>query len=425
MESELLDKDLFVLSSNDKDVYIIYSPIRRRVMYTKGISFREIRESYNNVKENNLTSFTILEERLSNISSSPKQSIKKTNIGMNNNRLVLLLTNACNLGCIYCYAQEAHSKEKLTYEQVVNSVDYVLDNNPFEQKHFTFIGGGEPLVNWELLEKSIKYIRGKAANAHIGVQTNATLLDSGKIEWLIGEKVDIGCSFDILPEIQNRQRPYAHRNEGSFEAVDRNIRELVCKGAVPGIRTTIMPEVCSKMPEMVEYILTKYPEIHKIHFEHVSGEGLTWENYYSAFIDGFFAAKKIADSKGVYLKNSIIRSMATLKTRFCSGELCITPSGSIVSCHRVSSEKDNLFPKLSYGKVDNVGLLIDTDKRKLIESMYDNKCKKECASCFCAYHCAGQCCNNKMSYCEKDYEELCNFTREMVLRALENKLGLD
>ena len=67
--------------------------------------------------------------------------------------LVILLSNSCNLGCKYCYAQFERENGFLSKNKIKNIIDYVLEVN----KHSTipisisFLGGGEPTLNWDLL----------------------------------------------------------------------------------------------------------------------------------------------------------------------------------------------------------------------------------------------------------------------------------
>ena len=68
--------------------------------------------------------------------------------------LILKITNRCNLNCIYCYADNKNSKD-MDFKTAKNSIDYILSDDADKLKiQFT---GGEPLLNFDLIEKVIKY----------------------------------------------------------------------------------------------------------------------------------------------------------------------------------------------------------------------------------------------------------------------------
>ena len=85
---------------------------------------------------------------------------------------------------------------------------------------------------------------------------------------------------------------------------------------------------------------------------------------------------------------------------------------------------------IKYVDTNNALEITDSIKKSLeeieyeINKMFGTKRLMKCDNCFCKYHCAGQCCNNKNAYNDNDYEELCRFTQEMVRRELEYVLGL-
>ena len=418
---ELIGDEIYFIKSNIHNVDLVYAPLKRKLFYVRDLEYDLVKQSY---YKNCFHIDDKLCNNLERIRNTKNQLVSNSNVGMRGNRAVFLITNKCNLACKYCYAKEEHNIDSLHMELFEQVVDFIFKCSN-EAKHFTFIGGGEPFADWELLKNCILYIRRTQGKhiAYIGVQTNATLLSKEKIDFLKRYNVKIGCSFDILPNLQNSHRPFENGKKKSFDIVDEAIHMCIDNGVIPHIRSTISKSECGKMPDMVEFAINHYPEIKVIHLEHVSDKGLTWDNYYREFMYNYFEARQIAAKKGIYLKNSITRAVNSLKTRFCSGEMCITTQGDIVACHRVSGEKDNLFQRFNYGKVDK-GVQIYNEKLDEINKMFGTKRLMKCDNCFCKYHCAGQCCNNKNAYNDNDYEELCRFTQEMVRRELEYVLGL-
>lgn len=415
---------LYAIKAHIPDLYILYAPQKRQCFYVDNTPI-EIIEKAANAQHISTSPAPEITQRVKEVISGTNVQPFASTVGMNSNRTVILLTDACNLGCVYCYAQESRSQKTLDRNKIKNIIDYAMKSGG-NNKHFTFLGGGEPLACWDTLRWSIDYINEikKDKIVTIGLQTNATLLDEDKVIWLKENNVSVGCSFDILPDIQNSQRPFAFRKDDSFQCVDKAIKLLIEHNVIPKIRTTITKANCRRMSEMVSFVAENYPEIKQVHLEHVSSPGLTWDNYYRDFVDNFHDAKQLADKKGIYLNNSIIRSVSAVRSRFCGGEFCVTPTGDIVACHRVSSPNEKLFSVLRYGIVNDTEVIIEQEKAFVVNEIYSAMRRTECQSCFAKYHCAGACCNNKLSYSDSEFDELCNFAKEMILIELERRLYL-
>ena len=98
--------------------------------------------------------------------------------------LVILLSNSCNLGCKYCYAQYEREKGFLSKDKIMKVVDFVFNLHKSNSNiiSVSFLGGGEPTLNWELLTWAIEYARQRAAlcgiKLRIGFPTNATFREN-------------------------------------------------------------------------------------------------------------------------------------------------------------------------------------------------------------------------------------------------------
>ena len=70
---------------------------------------------------------------------------------------IFVLTNQCNMCCVYCQAQDsAHTKKgKMTKEIAQKAVDIALQS-PERRLDFEF-QGGEPLVNFDIIRFIVEY----------------------------------------------------------------------------------------------------------------------------------------------------------------------------------------------------------------------------------------------------------------------------
>ena len=283
-------------------------------------------------------------------------------------------------------------------------------------KSFSFIGGGEPTIDWALFVWAVERIKTqiKGQKAEIGLVTNGTLLDKERIAWLKSNEVRLTFSFDILPAIQNQQRKFARTAKGSFETVDYAIKELQSNNIPIRIRSTITSLNVKLMPEMVQHVIDNYPDIRQLHFEPVTDAEHCSADFFENYVTYFFVARTLAKNHKIELSNSIVNAANGAKSAFCKGEFCVTPSGDIVSCHRISSRRDPMFADFRYGSVDDKISISEADLMHARRSMCGNS--PQCADCFAKWHCAGGCPNIRSIFSDEQMDMYCVFTKKMITK---------
>lgn len=116
----------------------------------------------------------------------------------------LIVTEECNLGCKYCYmANRKQYMKKETIDLFYNNINYFLKEFK-ETKYDISFFGGEPLLNWDIIEYTINKIKDDKRLGQMTVITNGLLLTKSKIELLRNNKVNISMSFDGLGNLNNR-----------------------------------------------------------------------------------------------------------------------------------------------------------------------------------------------------------------------------
>ena len=169
---------------------------------------------------------------------------------------VLFLNNQCNLKCVYCYADSnSFFPEKMDLETALQAIDIVSKNAAEKKLNYfevSFHGGGEPTLNWEILEKSVIYARKKPVSPLISASTNG-YLSCRKRLFIIDNFDGLSLSFDGPADIQNKQRP-ALRGKESFFKVMKFVNKLDAKSFNYGIRMTVTKESISDLVRMVSFI---------------------------------------------------------------------------------------------------------------------------------------------------------------------------
>lgn len=337
----------------------------------------------------------------------------------NFNKLMVIPTQICNLGCMYCYAHEAHSDESISlpmFRKAISSWASLIKN----KGEVSFIGGGEPLSNWNLFTKCVEIIKEQSEKmglfVSIAVTTNGTLLTDEKIKWLVDNSIKVGVSFDILPDVQNSNRPFKH-GAPSHSVVLTNIKKLVSAGITQRIRTTITRSCVCRMTEMVDYVAKNIPGIKSLHFEHVTLDEDASDDFYEQFLDSFWDAKRKCRQYDIKIRNSIQTSFMRLSNQFCRGELCLTPDGSFVSCHRVSSHNDTWFNEFFIG---DVGTEVQSYKMDKIPQCH--QLRHKCMDCFCKWHCGGGCPMMNMTLSENGRSAYCRFVKRFIAHLIIDRI---
>ena len=153
--------------------------------------------------------------------------------------MVLNVTNQCNLACTYCYeygedkivdTDNGRQPKFMSEETARQSVDFLLKESG-DIAHLTFFGG-ETLLNFPVLKRTIGYGRRRAAEEgkriEFSLTTNATLLHAEIIEFLAENDVGVTVSIDGPQEMQDRFRVFSN-GQGSYDVVLPKIRDLLAR----------------------------------------------------------------------------------------------------------------------------------------------------------------------------------------------------
>lgn len=420
-----LNTDLFLIDTKSANKHIVYSPLRGMAFFAND---KAVQTTYKYLNGERLSAAEQKSELFNHLQKLEEIDVQIPQ-GKNNingiSEIVVILTQACNLVCSYCYAQESRAKDTLNSIKLKQVIDNSFNLETNKTRRFSFIGGGEPTVAWGKFKTSVEYINFLANKNRVSVvitlTTNATLLTAKRIKWLKENNVKVGVSFDILPQIQNKQRPFNKGNGDSHKIIDNTIRNLLASGFSVRLRATITNDCVNLMSKMVRYVSNNYPRVRNLHFEPVSDfDELSNVDYYDKFTESFFDSMKIGKELGINVYNSITRSFETIKTRFCKGEFCITPLGAIVFCHRISSNKEKGFNHFKYGIIDDE-IKVDSVALSNIVSFAEEK-MSACSNCFAKWHCAGGCAANRFLLTDRQKKEYCNFFRTNIIKILTLKL---
>ncbi|WP_167893538.1 radical SAM protein [Thermococcus sp. M36] len=154
--------------------------------------------------------------------------------------LLLEVTNNCNFRCRYCvfggsYKDfRTHGHSFMTQEIAIKAIDLYFDYleegaflNPKREPTIAFYGG-EPLLNFKIIEKCVNYTNHKYSDEftpRYTITTNAALINKRIAEFLVKNDFDVSISLDGPKNEHDRNRILPN-GRGTFDLVMRGISNL-------------------------------------------------------------------------------------------------------------------------------------------------------------------------------------------------------
>ena len=137
---------------------------------------------------------------------------------------IFVVTNACNMDCVYCQANNGLEKPKdfMSIDIAEKAVNLAL-SSPSANMTFEF-QGGEPLMNFPVIKHIVEYTeknkKGKLINYTI--VTNLTLLTDEMIQFFKEYNISISTSLDGNEILHNLNRTYKDKKE-TFSDVIKSV----------------------------------------------------------------------------------------------------------------------------------------------------------------------------------------------------------
>lgn len=163
--------------------------------------------------------------------------------------LSLAVSQKCNLGCTYCYADGGSFGEtprNMPLDVALQAIDALL-GEASEGEHYTLAFlGGEPLANRAVMRAAVdRACQWSAVNGSIvrfSITTNGTLVTADDAAFFDAHRFAVTVSLDGFGELHDRQRPFKN-GRGSFAHIVRRLAPLlVARHAQVTARVTVTPQ---------------------------------------------------------------------------------------------------------------------------------------------------------------------------------------
>ena len=147
--------------------------------------------------------------------------------------LCLHIAHTCNLNCSYCFASQGkyHGERALmSYEVGKQALDFLIAHSGTRKNLEVDFFGGEPLMNFDVVKKLVKYARSiekqRGKNFRFTLTTNGMLIDDDVIDFANKEMSNVVLSLDGRKEVHDRFR-VEYSGKGSYDKIVPLFQKLV------------------------------------------------------------------------------------------------------------------------------------------------------------------------------------------------------
>lgn len=192
-------------------------------------------------------------------SSEPQAAHEEQETGDSISRMVLYVTQDCNLQCRYCLTRSKGNIKKHTMSETVAraAVDLLFEESKDTTDLTIGFYGGEPLLNFELIQAVTRYADDKAAargkNVRYNLTTNGTLLSDEVIDFLARHKTAVLMSIDGDREAHDANRVFPD-GSGSYDRAAPGFKKLVERG-VPVSALSVVRRFDTHQADLARFLL--------------------------------------------------------------------------------------------------------------------------------------------------------------------------
>ena len=187
---------------------------------------------------------------------------------INKFHLSLILTNQCNLSCIYCYENNKSTK-RMDVNVCKRIITEHLNSTDYDEVEIDFFGG-EPFLEFETIKEVCEWVwSNNWRNKYIFfATTNGTLINGTIKEWLRKHKKKFWVSLSL----DGTRVSHNINRSNSFDKIDLSFFKECWPEQT--VKMTISKETVANIFENIKYIHSLGYNITGTNF----AEGIDWEN---------------------------------------------------------------------------------------------------------------------------------------------------
>lgn len=322
---------------------------------------------------------------------------------MRNLVIELSLTSECSLRCDYCY-----SSHKPEYMQNFNLAEFEMRIEPImkyyncDTYHISYFGG-EPLLNWDIIEQSLPQFRQSNKCSSIVLISNGLLLDAEKTEYLKKYKCGLSWSFDGLwskyrtTKLEDAERimPYALQLTSSCKVMvsplsrnyTENLKYFISKGIYHPDFSLVRDDIWTKknieyfaeqMRDLSDFIIAYNLENANNHYSDKVQTPIISTGLHSLYaLDAFAGAKFGKRNHGCFVG---------------SNGILYATDGSIWPCERFRSNNAfKLAESLQNSSIEDDSKGVNYENLKFLKDISNPQDYPKCKNCELYKYCNAGC----------------------------------
>ena len=343
--------------------------------------------------------------------------------------LCIHICHDCNFRCRYCFADEGayHQKrESMSLDTAKAAVDFLLKNSGNRKVLEMDFFGGEPLMNFDVLKKTVYYAKEEAAKVGkkflFTTTTNALLLSDEVIKFCNEEMENVVLSLDGRPEVHDAIRKSLN-GKGTFDLIIDKIKKFISlrgdksyyvRGTFTAKNLDFSKDVLFIADQGVDSISME-PVVTEIDDLAIKDEHLpAIEKEYEALCDAYL--KRHAEGKGfnffhfnVDLEGGPCLSKKVSACGAGNEYFSVIPNGDLYPCHQFAGDKSF-----------RMGSVYEGITKPELRERFKNSClftRKKCGDCFAKYICSGGCSANNYHFngdIDDPYETTCAMMKKRI-----------
>lgn len=341
--------------------------------------------------------------------------------------LCLHICHDCNLRCKYCFAGTGDYKghrEFMSEEVALKAVDFLIENSGNRKILEMDFFGGEPLLNFDVVKKTVEYANERASALGkkflFTMTTNGVLLRGEIADWLNENMENVVLSLDGRQEIHDDVRKTVN-GKGSFDVIIQNFKDFVAKRGDKSyyIRGTFTNKNLDFAKDVLFMADSGFKEIslepvvlEKGHELAITEEMLPEiKEEYKRLAREYIKRRK--EGKGFHFFHFTIDleggPCLAKRVNACGAGneyFSVTPVGDIYPCHQFADKPEFYMGNVFEGKINEE-----------IRAKFKNSSlftREGCEDCFARYHCSGGCAANNYVFngdINKPYKQTCEMLK--------------
>lgn len=312
--------------------------------------------------------------------------------------MYLIPTNSCNLQCKYCFIGKLNEAPNFMDEgTALTAVEKFNDHlKKNDQQGTLFFYGAEPLLNFSLIKKVVKYIKEKNYNIEFAMVSNGLLITDNIAKFIKEHNISLGISIDGMKNVNDKNRIFKNSEEGSYDYVTNKINLLKTNNVDFGLSITVSKDLLKEKAKVLEWLKdlnVKNISYNLLHFTEFDPD---WKKYYEEATEFIYNSNNTLYEYGFNedRANRKLKSFYERKFKFSDcgavggSQITICPNGDIEICHGYWNRKNNKISNIN--NIKSLEEIFETEQYKEWNNNITLK-KEECLKCEAIYICGRGC----------------------------------